>query len=128
MMQKKVNDEQLGETVRVMQSEDKRLGLQEDAADLVFICDVYHHFEYPLTLMKDIRRTMKKDGKLCVIDFHRDSSKIWSHPKGWAEQHLRADQDTFRKEILSCGFQLQEEPVIEEMTENYIMVFTKATE
>ena len=128
LMEKKVEKEGLGEVVQVGLSEDKRLGLAEDMRlDVVLVCDVYHHFEYPLTLMKDVCEKLADNGRLCVIDFHRDSSKIWSHPKGWAEQHLRADQQTFRKEILQCGFELVGEPVIEELTENYIMLFKKAS-
>jgi hypothetical protein len=49
-----------------------------------------------------------------------DSSKIWSHPKGWVEQHVRADQDTFRAEIEACGFRLQSEPSVPGLVENYV--------
>jgi len=31
-------------------------------ADAAFICDVYHHFEYPKTFMKDLRNNLKTNG------------------------------------------------------------------
>ena len=76
--------------------------------------------------VRSIHRILKKGpkpGKLVVIDFHRDDSKIWSKPKGWVMDHVRADQNEFRKEIESAGFKLIAEPVIPGLTENYCMVF-----
>lgn len=66
---------------------------------------------------------MKPKGKLVVIDFHRDESKITSMPPGWVTEHVRGSQSEFRKEIESAGFRLIAEPVIEGMTENYCMIF-----
>ena len=36
---------------------------------------------------------------------------------------MRADQATFREEILSSGFALVSEPVLPELEENYVMIF-----
>ena len=93
--------------------------------DMVLICDVYHHFEYPQTILSSIRRSLSDTGTLVVIDFHRDESKIWSRPKGWVTDHVRADKATFTQEILSAGFVLSAEPQVEGMRENYIMVFRR---
>jgi ubiquinone/menaquinone biosynthesis C-methylase UbiE len=41
--------------------------------DMAVICDVYHHFDYPGAVIRDVRRCLKKGGKLVVIDFHRTS-------------------------------------------------------
>ena len=45
-------------------------------ADVVFLCDVYHHFTYPKNFLSDIRRHMRPGGKLVLVDFHRDPSKM----------------------------------------------------
>jgi predicted methyltransferase len=76
-----------------------------------------------LWLHRSIHKALKKGGKLVVIDFHRDDSKIWSKPKGWVTEHVRASQSEFRKEIESAGFRLVAEPTIAGLTENYCMVF-----
>ena len=61
-----------------------------------------------------------------LIDFHRDDGRIWSHPPGWVEAHVRAGQAQFRAEIEAAGFKLVEWDVpVEGMTENYCMVFEK---
>ena len=58
-----------------------------------------------------------------MVDFHRDSIKIWSKPAGWVEQHVRADQATFRKDIEGCGFEQLCGIHIDSMKDHYEMVF-----
>jgi ubiquinone/menaquinone biosynthesis C-methylase UbiE len=78
---------------------------------------------HPLPLLRAIKRALKPSGRLVVIDFHKDESKITSMPRGWVTDHLRGTQQEFRAEIESVGFRHSAEPLIEGMTENYCMVF-----
>mmetsp|Transcript_64273 Transcript_64273/g.144975 ORF Transcript_64273/g.144975 Transcript_64273/m.144975 type:complete len:177 (+) Transcript_64273:576-1106(+) len=97
--------------------------------DLALLCDVYHHLEYPKTVMRRLRKVMNQNsGRLVVIDFYRDSAKVTSRPPEWVMEHLRAGQDVFRSEILASGFVLVSEPEIPELRENYVMVFRPATD
>jgi predicted methyltransferase len=75
------------------------------------------------SLHKSLRKGAAGTGYLVVIDFHRDDSKIWSKPKGWVMDHVRAPQDVFRAEIESAGFKLVAEPEVEGLVENYVMIF-----
>lgn len=95
----------------------------DGAVDLALLCDVYHHLTFPKTVMRQIRSKMTPTSRLVIIDFFRDPERVTSHPPEWVMQHLRGDQDTFRGEILSCGFELVSEPSLVELRENYIMVF-----
>ena len=79
----------------------------------------------PLTMCRQIRRALKKNGRFVVLDFHRDESiyeRTKSHEPGWVTAHVRMTQDEARQEILSCGFRMVSEPVIPELEENYIFV------
>jgi ubiquinone/menaquinone biosynthesis C-methylase UbiE len=49
------------------------LDQEAGSLDMAVICDVYHHFDYPGAVIRDVRRCLKKGGKLVVIDFHRTS-------------------------------------------------------
>lgn len=91
--------------------------LPEDAVDLVFICDTYHHFEFPIKTMKSIRDALKPHGKLCVIDFKR----IEGVSSEWTLGHVRAGQEVFTKEIESSGFRLVGQKDF--LNENYILEF-----
>ncbi len=93
--------------------------LPEGKIDLVFICDTYHHFEFPQTTMASVHRALKADGELVVIDFHRIEGKT----KKWLMDHVRAGQEVFTKEIESAGFEQIEEKKL--LKENYFLRFRK---
>lgn len=94
--------------------------LPENSTDLAFICDVYHHFEFPHKTMTSIHRALRPGGRVVVIDFHR----IEGVSSDWILGHVRAGQDLFRSEIESAGFKLVGEPKF--LKENYFMIFEKS--
>ena len=95
--------------------------LPPESVDVVFICDTYHHFEYPKSTMTSIHRALKKDGRLIVIDFYRIPGK--SRP--WLLGHVRAGKEVFRSEIVDAGFKFTGEESIEGLKENYCLIFKK---
>lgn len=98
-----------------------RVNLPPDSIDVFFICDTYHHFEYPKTTLASIRRSLKADGHLIVIDFERVPGKS----RGWTMGHVRAGKGVFRAEIQQAGFKLTEEKWIKGFEENYFLKFEK---
>ncbi len=95
--------------------------LPQDSVDAVFICDTYHHFEYPAKTMTSVRKALKPGGKVYVIDFHRIEGKS----SEWTMNHVRAGQEVFEAEILEAGFRRvrQVEGVL---SDNYMLVFEVA--
>ena len=79
--------------------------LPPGSVDLAFICDTYHHFEYPQKTMRSVHRALRPGGVLILIDFHRIEG---ASPK-WALEHVRAGQEVFTREIETIGFQRVEE-------------------
>ncbi len=47
------------------------VSLPPASIDLAFICDVYHHFEYPRSTLASLLKAMKPGGSVIVIDFKR---------------------------------------------------------
>jgi ubiquinone/menaquinone biosynthesis C-methylase UbiE len=74
--------------------------LPQESVDLVFLCDVYHHLEKPNKTLLSIRRALKPDGRLVVIDFDR----VEGRSTGFVLKHVRAGKSVFLKEIESAGF------------------------
>jgi SAM-dependent methyltransferase len=105
----------------VLCAEDSVL-LPPQSVDLVFVCDTYHHFEYPGATLTSIHRALKPSGRLAVIDFERIEGKS----RDWTLDHVRAGKETFREEIEAAGFQLAGETEVEGLEENYFLVFHKA--
>jgi predicted methyltransferase len=93
--------------------------LPENSVDRVFICDTYHHFEFPYKTMDSIHRALRDGGQMIVVDFQRIPGKS----RQWTLQHVRAGQEVVEKEIASCGFKkIGEEKFL---SENYLIRFEK---
>lgn len=97
------------------------VNLPPDSVDVVFVCDTYHHFEYPKSTLASIHRALKKDGHLIVIDFDRIEGKS----RDWLMGHVRAGKEVFRAEIQDAGFTLVEEKIMVGFEENYFLKFRK---
>lgn len=93
--------------------------------DLALILDAYHHFESPIETMKSLRRSLKPDGRLVVVDFYRSRP----HPS-WSEErrmdHIRLDRDGFAKEIESAGFRLERQ--FDHLPHQYAIIFRKTAD
>ncbi|UUO06551.1 methyltransferase domain-containing protein [Blastopirellula sp. J2-11] len=100
---------------------ERSIQLPPQSVDLVFICDTYHHFEYPQSTLASIHSALDQDGSLVVIDFER----IPGTSRAWTIDHVRAGKATFRQEIEQAGFVLAAAPKIEKFSENYFLRFRK---
>ena len=98
------------------------VSLPPKSVDVVFICDTYHHFEFPNSTMTSIHRALKDDGHLVVVDFERIPGKT----REWLVDHVRAGKDVFRAEIQDAGFNLVEEKKVKGVKENYFLIFKKS--
>jgi ubiquinone/menaquinone biosynthesis C-methylase UbiE len=97
--------------------------LPPDSIDVAYICDVYHHFEFPYKTMASIHQALRKDGRVVIVDFRR----IEEVSPEWILKHVRAGQEVVTREIESCGFRLVEEPegLKKALKENYCIIFQK---
>ncbi len=94
--------------------------LPENSIDIAFICDTYHHFEFPLKTMASIHRALKPGGRVLVVDFHRIPGKS----REWTLNHVRAGQEVFEQEIIESGFEKTRE-IAGFLEENYFIEFKK---
>jgi len=106
--------------IRTLHCKPDSAELPPDSVDLAFICDTYHHFEFPYKTMKSIHQALKPGGRLVLIDFRR----IPGQSKEWTLNHVRAGQEVFEQEIIDSGFEKTAEPM-GILEENYLVVFTR---
>ena len=97
----------------------KEIGLAENSIDLAFICDTYHHFEYPLTTLQAVYQALDSGGKLIIIDFKREPHISTS----WVMGHVRANKEKVIKEVESIGFKLTADKNI--LQRNFFLIFSK---
>ena len=115
-----VRDRDLKQVQTVLCKEDS-VELAPESIHAAFICDTYHHFEYPEATMASIHRALRPGGQEIVVDFHR----IEGVSREWIFGHVRAGEEVFVAEIESCGFRLVESPDLEYLRENYFLRFEK---
>ena len=100
---------------------DTSIRLPPESVDLVFICDTYHHFEFPAKTLASIHRALKPGGRLVLIDFER----IPGVSREWTLGHVRAGKEVFRQEVIDAGLDFVGESNLEGLKENYLLQFTK---
>ncbi|TDJ79876.1 MAG: methyltransferase domain-containing protein [Planctomycetota bacterium] len=100
---------------------EKSAELAAGSIDLAFVCDTYHHFEYPRSTLASLFDALKPGGALVVLDFER----IPGVSREWLLGHVRADKQTFTAEITAAGFVLLEEIEVPGLDENYMLRFAR---
>ena len=99
---------------------EKSVELPTASIDLAFICDVYHHFEFPHATLATLHKALKPGGEIVLIDFKR----IPGESSDFVMGHVRAGQDVFESEVIAAGFEKVGE-VKDVLKENYFVRFRK---
>jgi len=99
---------------------ERSVELPEASIDLAFICDVYHHFEFPSASLATLHKALKPGGKLVLIDFKR----IPGESSDFIMGHVRAGQEVFEAEVIAAGFEKVDE-VKDLLKENYFVKFRR---
>jgi len=99
---------------------DRSVELPESSIDLAFICDVYHHFEYPQASLASLHKALKPGGEMVLIDFKR----IPGESSDFVMGHVRAGQEVFEAEVAAAGFEKVGE-VKDVLKENYFVRFRR---
>jgi predicted methyltransferase len=107
--------------VEVIEGTATAVMLPDASIDLMFMCDVYHHIEYPSVYARSLHRALRADGRLIVVEFERIPGK--TSPA--MLEHVRQDKATLIAELTAEGFVLEREITDVPLRENYMLVFHK---
>ena len=107
--------------LQIVLGQEDSIGLPANSVDLVFICDTYHHFEYPTSSLRSIYRALRPGGEIVLVDFRR----VPGRSPDWMFEHVRAGQEVFTKEILDAGFEVVQVEPAPFLTDNYVVRFRK---
>lgn len=100
---------------------ERSVELPVNSVDVAFICNVYHHFEYPQDSLASIHAALRPGGRLILIDYKR----IPGESADWMLNHMRAGQEVFEAEIQAAGFTKSRE-ITDLFKDNYFVIFTKS--
>jgi SAM-dependent methyltransferase len=107
--------------VEVVKGLEDSVELPAASVDVAFVCDTYHHFEFPQSTLESLFSAIRPGGSLVVLDFKR----IPGESRKWVLEHVRAGKEVFREEIESAGFQFERDVAVEGLKENYVIRFRR---
>ncbi|MEN8703809.1 MAG: class I SAM-dependent methyltransferase [Polaribacter sp.] len=62
--------------IKLVQGDEKSVNLPENTFDKVLMVDVYHEFSYPKEMILSIRKALKSDGKIYLIEYRMEDSSV----------------------------------------------------
>ncbi len=62
-------EEQHLDNVQFFQSDERRLPLPDDSIDTALLANLYHEIDHPNEFFNELRRVIKTDGKMFIIDW-----------------------------------------------------------
>jgi len=91
--------------------------LPEAGVDLVLLVDVYHEFSHPEHMLQGIRRALKPEGRMVLVEFRAEDLTVPIKPLH------KMSRKQILKEIPPNGFRLVEE--YEELPWQHVMFFQR---
>ena len=86
--------------------------------DLVLLVDVYHEFSHPQQMLRKIHASLKRDGRLVLLEYRKEDPRIPIRP-----EHKMSVAEV-KAELEPEGFVLAQ--VIETLPRQHILILTKA--
>jgi ubiquinone/menaquinone biosynthesis C-methylase UbiE len=105
--------------VRTVLGGEKDAKLPAASVDLIFVCDTYHHFEYPQAMLASLHAALKPGGRLAVIDYE----KVHGRSSAWVLGHVRAGREAVIAEVEAAGFRLLKSHAL--LRENFFLEFER---
>jgi ubiquinone/menaquinone biosynthesis C-methylase UbiE len=115
-IEKRAKKERLNNIKTILSKPDDPL-LLESSIDLIFICDTYHHIEGRDNYLKKLKKVLKKNGRLAIVDFH-----VVDTPVG-PPLNIRISKDKIMGEVLKAGFKLEADYYF--LPYQYFLIFEK---
>jgi ubiquinone/menaquinone biosynthesis C-methylase UbiE len=94
--------------------------LPEGKLDLILCVDVYHEFSHPEHMLVAMRKALKKDGRLVLVEFRKEDPNV-----PIKELH-KMSKEQILKELIPNGFKLVEQ--FDKLPWQHMMFFQSADE
>jgi ubiquinone/menaquinone biosynthesis C-methylase UbiE len=85
--------------------------------DMALLVDVYHEFSQPQKMLRGIRRSLKPDGRLVLLEYRKED------PKVPIRQEHKMSVEEVKAEIEPEGFHFEKS--LEVLPRQHILIFTK---
>lgn len=105
------------ENIKTMLSLPHDPKLEDNSLDLILLVDVYHEFSHPEHMLRAMRRALKKDGRIALVEFREEDLRV----------PIKPEHKMSKKQILTefppNGFKLVAE--YDKLPWQHLMFFTR---
>jgi len=115
LLRTRLADRKIGGNVELVQGTPTESKLPDAAIDLALMVDVYHELAQPQVFLRSIKRALKADGRLVLIEFRKESE--WVPIR---EEHKMSVRDA-RLELEAEGYTFDR--VIDVLPWQHILIF-----
>ena len=105
--------------VEIIHGDSEATTLKPNSVNLVLVIDTYHHFDHPLSMLKDFEKILRPSGHLVIIDFRRGPEA-----RPWVNEHMHLTREDIIQEISNHGFDFLREEEIP-FKESFQLTFRK---
>lgn len=106
------------QNVSTVKGEETSVNLLENSVDKVLMVDVYHEFNFPVEIISSVKKAMRPDAKLYLIEYRSEDGDV-----PIKEIHKMTEKQSV-KEMEAAGFKLEEN--IDNLPWQHCMVFVKS--
>jgi precorrin-6B methylase 2 len=89
------------DNVAVVKGSEKSVNLTENVLDKILMVDVYHEFSYPIEMLASIKKALRADGKIYLIEYRAEDSGV-----PIKQVHKMSEKQAI-KEFEAAGFKLE---------------------
>lgn len=97
-IEQKKQTQKIGANIETRLTAPDSSGLKTREADMVLIVDTYHHIEDRIEYLKELKKCLRKDGVLVIIEFKKEKT-----PPG-PPVELRLAEEQVKSELKTAGF------------------------
>lgn len=109
------NKKEKQDNIKFIKGSEKSINLPENSVDKILMVDVYHEFEYPVEMLASMKKALKADGKIYLIEYRAEDPTV-----PIKRLHKMSEAQAV-KEFRANGFQLIEN--IDNLPWQHCMVF-----
>lgn len=120
---KTISEEHKKTNIEAIVCDERSVKLPDESIDLAFVCDTYHHFEYPFDSLASIYSALKPGGRLAIVDYIR----VEGQSSDWTLNHVRCGMGGVIDEAQQAGFDFEQEHHLG-MDDQYLITFVKPHE
>ena len=111
------NQYETHKNIELIQGDEKTVNLPENRFDKVLMVDVYHEFNFPKEMILSIKKSLKKNGKIYLIEYRMEDTSI-----PIKTIHKMSEKQAV-KEMKAAGFKLEKN--IDNLPIQHCMIFVK---